>query len=428
VKEFTLKISIPKDIKDFNSFEEWALRKGRDLSKALLSYWCENKDEELMSARPKGVRKERKESRYLHTRFGTVNIKRWKVSKKKEGKRRRYFYPLDIEIGLEKRRGVSLGLRKRGIEEVCEYSYRKGSKRLEKETGERVSHGRLHRWVQEEGKKIKDQEDRQIEEVFNQGKEIKVNKKEEIVVIEADATGISSKEGKGRWFGVKVGIIYSGKEDKGKNGKSRRFQLLNKRYVASIIGGVEEFGNKLYYEAQSNFGVDEARIVLYQSDGDNWLKDLKNIHFPRAYHQVDLWHIKERIDEVVKGMEDRKILKEFLYRKQINELLMKLYELSFSSSSIERKRYAQLIAYIWDNRKEILAFQDLIGKLNEPYKNLAVSGCGAIEKNIEILIGRRFKKQGMSWTKEGADYLLRLRVLKTKPNLWKRYWLTRTIK
>jgi hypothetical protein len=29
-------------------------------------------------------------------------------------------------------------------------------------------------------------------------------------------------------------------------------------------------------------------------------------------------------------------------------------------------------------------------------------GSGAVEKNIEIIIGRRFKKQGMSWSKQGA--------------------------
>lgn len=34
-----------------------------------------------------------------------------------------------------------------------------------------------------------------------------------------------------------------------------------------------------------------------------------------------------------------------------------------------------------------------------------------MEKNIDIVIGRRFKKHGMSWSVEGANKLLKLRIL-----------------
>jgi hypothetical protein len=33
-----------------------------------------------------------------------------------------------------------------------------------------------------------------------------------------------------------------------------------------------------------------------------------------------------------------------------------------------------------------------------------------MEKNIEILIGRRFKRWGMRWTRRGAHNLLKLRL------------------
>ena len=44
------------------------------------------------------------------------------------------------------------------------------------------------------------------------------------------------------------------------------------------------------------------------------------------------------------------------------------------------------------------------------------------EKNIEIIIGRRFKKQGMSWSKEGAQALLKLRVLKQNKEDWDKFF------
>jgi hypothetical protein len=36
-------------------------------------------------------------------------------------------------------------------------------------------------------------------------------------------------------------------------------------------------------------------------------------------------------------------------------------------------------------------------------KEVLVTCCGAMEKNIDVVIGRRFRKLGMSWTKEGAN-------------------------
>jgi hypothetical protein len=35
-----------------------------------------------------------------------------------------------------------------------------------------------------------------------------------------------------------------------------------------------------------------------------------------------------------------------------------------------------------------------------------------MEKNIEVVIGRRFKRWGMCWSREGAQNLLKLRILR----------------
>jgi hypothetical protein len=53
-----------------------------------------------------------------------------------------------------------------------------------------------------------------------------------------------------------------------------------------------------------------------------------------------------------------------------------------------------------------------------------VSSTGAMEKNIDVVIGRRFKKHGMSWTIQGVNNLLKLRTLwynKIKID-WKAFW------
>lgn len=43
-------------------------------------------------------------------------------------------------------------------------------------------------------------------------------------------------------------------------------------------------------------------------------------------------------------------------------------------------------------------------------QGVLVVGSGAVEKNIELVIGTRFKKRGMSWSREGANSLLKVRI------------------
>jgi len=40
-----------------------------------------------------------------------------------------------------------------------------------------------------------------------------------------------------------------------------------------------------------------------------------------------------------------------------------------------------------------------------------VVGSGAIEKNVDIAVARRFKGRGMSWSKEGARNLMAFRIM-----------------
>jgi hypothetical protein len=44
-------------------------------------------------------------------------------------------------------------------------------------------------------------------------------------------------------------------------------------------------------------------------------------------------------------------------------------------------------------------------------KGVLVTSSGATEKNIDTVIGRRFKKKGMSWITEGANNLVKMRIL-----------------
>jgi len=65
----------------------------------------------------------------------------------------------------------------------------------------------------------------------------------------------------------------------------------------------------------------------------------------------------------------------------------------------QRQKIADLVTYIENNRNGLYVSMSLRDKVEA--KMVLVGSIGATEKNFETVIGRRFKKHGMSWrTKE----------------------------
>ena len=67
----------------------------------------------------------------------------------------------------------------------------------------------------------------------------------------------------------------------------------------------------------------------------------------------------------------------------------------------KRGKINDLANYIESNFDGLYGSRSLTDRVE--IKRVLVSSSGAMEKNIDIVIGRRFKKQGRSWTKEGAN-------------------------
>jgi len=84
-----------------------------------------------------------------------------------------------------------------------------------------------------------------------------------------------------------------------------------------------------------------------------------------------------------------------------------------------------LFGYILGNRDGMDAYRPLPAALRRgPAGQEATvrAGSGAVEKNIEVKIHRRFKRQGRSWTPVRADRLAQLLWLHQQPAAWPRWW------
>ncbi len=58
-------------------------------------------------------------------------------------------------------------------------------------------------------------------------------------------------------------------------------------------------------------------------------------------------------------------------------------------------------------------------------REVLVVGSGGVEKSIDLILCRRFKGRGMSWSRAGAQNLLKLKLLRYDRKGWKAYWRRR---
>ncbi|SRR2546425_8146442 len=80
---------------------------------------------------------------------------------------------------------------------------------------------------------------------------------------------------------------------------------------------------------------------------------------------------------------------------------------------LRRELLANLVLYVDANREGIAN-----------YARYGARASGAIEKTMDVTVGRRLKAKGTSWYQVGAHHLLTLRTLKQN-GTWNRYWAAR---
>ncbi len=84
-----------------------------------------------------------------------------------------------------------------------------------------------------------------------------------------------------------------------------------------------------------------------------------------------------------------------------------------------RAKIGGLASYIEGNLDGLYSARALKDKIKA--KEMMATSSGVIEKNIEVIIGRRFR-WGMNWTREEAQNLLKLRLLRYDSADWLAFW------
>jgi hypothetical protein len=225
------------------------------------------------------------------TIFGRVRIWRYRV--KAEG---RSFHPLDRALGLSQAE-PSAALREAVCDLATRIPYRQVGEVTSRLTGEPFSHLSAWRVLQEEGARIRTEEGELVASVFELGEAPPdAGPSPELVVVEADGTFLDAQGEKSERFEVKTGVFYTGKARAGGR-RHRRWRLLDKGCYATTADA-DAFGKGLAARGFAWVGLHRARHMQCVHDGLDEYGVTFADWFPHAVHQIDHFHVAERIWQV----------------------------------------------------------------------------------------------------------------------------------
>lgn len=351
-------------------------------------------------------RKSKRRKHYLLTRFGWIHFYRWQL-RSKEGS---YSYPLDEVLGLEPRQHTSPWILQQCIALATRIPYRQAATLLSQFLDEDLDHRSLYRWVQKAGAKIVEEEDALQEEVFQHGViPPRADQEHEIILSEVDGTFLKAQREEGSRFEVRLGFFATGKELESKTAKHRRYRLKDLVCYAGVETA-QNFGERLFLKGEASLGLSRAQHLLMVGDGADWIEALAGHDRWKATYQLDWWHLIHAIRRTFAEFPALvHKLKQLLYDGE-GEQMIPLVRMAQLQGTGDAEQVETLLQYLETNQKGFYGAQTLWDQVSDAGKQVCVQGSGAIEKHVDLRICRRFKGQGMRWTRAGANRLLKLRV------------------
>jgi hypothetical protein len=288
-------------------------------------------------------------------------------------------------------------------------SYETSRETLERLCGMKMSRMGIWKVVQRKGKQERARVEEQRRRIFEHG-EIPMSQRptKKAAVVEIDGVLVATREvteieevrGKRR-MEVKVGVAFTGTEQISKN---RRRTLERKLY--GEIGNAEEFGERWYGECLRH-GIEPETQIQVIGDGAAWIRTVQRKMFPGSRYTLDMYHLQHAAREVLTERQYRHFCS-LVWSKQPQEALR--YVKGLRPSDPEHgQELNDFCAYIERNIDGMR------------YDRSGPVGSGVVEKAADIIVARRMKRRGMTWSREGGNNLLALRLLALNHSYDRRY-------
>jgi hypothetical protein len=355
-----------------------------------------------------GGARQRRRRRYLLTRFGELRFSRWQT--RREG---RYGYPLDEALGIPPKDPCSPWVRQAAAFLAQAYPFRQAARLLGAMIGCFVDHRRVWGWAQRSGRRLRAVWEQKRSALFDDGEApAEQAGGPKIVSTGADGTFIRSRDGP---IEVKLGMWWTGARAE----RPGRHLLQGKGFYATT-GDADRFGQTFYALCEEATGLSRAQEVLFVADGAGWLADLPGDWIAPTAYQLDHFHGKLRIREVARDPERAARWWGWVAEHNLEALGRSIHRY-LASGQIDPGAAANLLTYLGRGAGALHTYLRLREEGHSP--QMAPRGSGAIEHAVDLVVARRFKRQGMrSWSREGADNLLALRTLAMDPEAWRAWW------
>jgi hypothetical protein len=179
---------------------------------------------------------------------------------------------------------------------------------------------------------------------------------------------------------------------------------------------VDGFGQTGFCLAERAVGLTRARYVLGISDGGGWLPGLFAEWLRVDEHQLDHFHGRRRIHHTP-GLPS-----EVASRWWALAVQGRVEEMVAEASVLIRRRVIDpeeariTLAYVRAGMPKLHAASRLRDR--GATAELCARGSGAVEHNMDLVVARRLKRRGMTWSREGASDTLALRCAAMDEATW----------
>jgi len=367
---------------------EWA----RNTYKAIL----EQLDLFIQRYRAKVFSIEHKRSTWFRTWLGPIRITR-RQYRDRDGK---YHYLLDELLGMKKYRHTTTAVQEMALELAGTMTFRKSAEMLRKTTAIDLSAQTIHRLLRRAADGCIDSIDRDTD-WFQETGELTQTEGEKIgrLMIEADGVMLSLQREKARKTEVKLGITYEGWNKVGKD----RYSTVNKTVYADIAG-TDRFWARMTLKLHEKYDLSGIKEFVIGGDGAGWIKE--GVDYFGGTYQLCRYHLNRELCHALGHNSDTlRSVQGCCNRGEFDTALVLLKEAADKAKGDKGQDIRRAIRYISSNADGLKDYREDAGLTD---KNLRRTG--AIEGNIDKLIVRRMKNQGMSWTRQGIRRMLWLRI------------------
>ncbi len=353
------------------------------------------------------MRPRRPKARRARTLAGEVAFERpvWECPRCRAGRA-----PLDEELGLAKRSGMTRRLERKIAFEGARDSFAEASKALEHQLEIEVSPAEVARVVEEAGERLderqRERENRWNEPVGGDGKVAAPEFRVADLVVQVDATSVltvKEQEHKMVWCATAFALEWRTRKD-----GSLRPMLVDRRYTASS-GSFEDLKPRVL-ALMHRLGVRGARRVAFVGDGATCLWDWAKDRVSRAVLIQDYWHVVDRLAGLAKALlpgaeaaaECLAWWKAALTAGRVGDILEDLGRQSERATGERAERLRQEIGYLENGaaRMDYARFREQ-GWL---------VGSGAVEGTCKNLVKKRYNLAGARWKRERIHQVLALRL------------------